>query len=37
VEALALLKKGIGYGKKIVSSNNFGRLTQNRRTAQQIT
>ena len=37
VEALALLKKGIGYGKKIVSSNNFGHLTQNRRTAQQIT
>ncbi len=37
VEALALLKKGIGYGKKVVSSNNFGHLRQNRRIAQQIT
>ena len=36
-EALALLKKRIIYGKKIVSSNNFGHLKQNRLIAQQIT
>ena len=36
-EALALLKTGIVYGKKIVSSNNFGHLKQNRPIAQQIT
>ena len=36
-EALALLKKGIEYGKKLVSSNNFGYLKQNRPIAQQIT
>ena len=29
VEALALLKTGIVYGKKMVFSNNFGYLKQN--------
>ncbi len=36
-EALTLLKKGIGYGKKMVSSNNFGHLRLNRKIGQQIT
>ena len=36
VEALGLLKKGIAYGQKIVSSNNFGPLKQNRKFAQQV-
>jgi hypothetical protein len=35
-EALGLLKKGILYGKKIVSSNNFGYPKKNRKIAQQI-
>ena len=35
-EALAILKKGILYGKKIVSSHNFGYLKQNRKIAQQV-
>ncbi len=35
-EALGLLKKGILYGKKIVSSNSFGSLKQNRKIAQQV-
>jgi hypothetical protein len=34
-EALTLVKKGIGYGKKMVSANNFGHLRLNRRIAQQ--
>jgi hypothetical protein len=35
-EALALLKKRTGYGKKIVPSNNIIHLRQNRKIAQQI-
>jgi hypothetical protein len=35
-EALGLLKNGILYGKKIVSSNNIGPLKQNQKIAQQI-
>jgi hypothetical protein len=35
-EALGLLKKGILYGKKMFSSNNFGRLKENRKIAQQV-
>jgi hypothetical protein len=35
-EALALLKKGTEYGKKIVSSDNYVNLRQNRKFAQQI-
>ncbi len=35
-EALGLLKKGILHGKKIVTSNNYGSLKQNRKIAQQI-
>jgi hypothetical protein len=36
-EALTLLKKGIGYGKRKVSSNNFSHLRLNRKIAQQMT
>ena len=34
-EALTLLKKGIRYGKKMVSTNNFGHLRLNRKITQQ--
>ena len=36
-EALALLKKGMSHGKKLVCSNNSCHLKQNRRIVQQIT
>jgi hypothetical protein len=36
VEALGLLKKGMAYGLKMVSSNNFVSLKQNQKFAQQV-
>ncbi|HEX7482772.1 MAG TPA: hypothetical protein VF350_04840 [Candidatus Bathyarchaeia archaeon] len=36
-EALALLKKGMSHGKKLVCSNNSCHLKQNRRIVQQMT
>jgi hypothetical protein len=36
-EALALLKKGMSHGKKLVCSNNSCHFKQNRRIVQQMT
>jgi hypothetical protein len=36
-EALALLKKGMSHGKKLVCSNNSRHFNENRRIVQQIT